>query len=55
MPTAQKDLLRFVLGRAAGELQRSEQERLLTSQLDLQQTVLDAIPLPIFYKDAQGR
>jgi len=55
LPTAQKDLLRFVLGRAAGELQRSEQERLLTSQLDLQQTVLDAIPLPIFYKDAQGR
>lgn len=48
-------MMRFFAARVAGELERLKTEETLLEQLRFSQTVLDAIPAPIFYKDEQGR
>jgi len=48
-------LMRFFAARVAGELERLQAEETLLEQLRFSQTVLDAIPAPIFSKDEEGR
>ena len=40
--------------RAAMELERKQAEEELTEQSHLLQTIVDALPAPLFYKDARG-
>lgn len=47
--------LNWVAGRTAGELSRLKREDRLLGQARLHQTVLNAIPMPIFFKDTEGK
>lgn len=44
-----------ILGRVSAELQRLRTVALLEEQLNFTQEILDAIPIPVFYKDSQLR
>jgi len=47
--------LRWAGLRASGELQRQQMQGPLQRQAELHQAVLNAIPMPIFFKDTEGR